>query len=130
MADSPENTMVSREFMEMQVSMGRVETLISITRDDFTEHKAEDERNFGQLFRATREISHKLDTLPQVISECRDEMERDLHSEIKESYVSLADYRVFTTKIIWAIIGGTTVASIVVWFLNAFVLGGKAAGVG
>ena len=104
--------------LETQVSLARVETLISVTRDDFVEHKADDERNFGEIFKSTREISSKIDKIPKTIVDCRDELKTEIHDEISEHFVSLIDFKVFTTKVIWAIVGGTTCASLIAWALS------------
>lgn len=104
--------------METQVAIARVETLVSVTRDDFIDHKADDERNFGEIFEATRNVGVKIDAIPGKILQCRDDLKVEIHSEMTQHFVSQIDFKVFTTQVIWAIIGGTSIASVIAWGLS------------
>jgi len=116
--------------METQVAIARVETLVSVTRDDFNEHKLDDERNFGELFKASRDISKKIDTIPKTLIECRDDLKTEIHTEMNQHFVSQLDFQVFTTKVFWAIIGGTSMASVIGWVLSIWYTSVKLTGAG
>lgn len=108
----------TRSEMEMRESIVRVDTLLSVSIEDSLEHKSDNENTFNQLFKINKEISEKIDKIPIKITHCRDDLYKELHNDMSKYYVSQVDFKVFTTKVYWSIIGGTSVASIIAWFIS------------
>ena len=120
--------MVSREFMESQVSMGRVETMLSMHREDFLDHSAKDERIFGELFTLSRKIEDDVLAIPEKMSKCRTELKDEVIEDMKENFVSKPAFDLFTTKIVYAIVGGVSVAGIIQWILSNYISASTIAG--
>jgi len=120
--------MVSREHMETQISMGRVETMLSMHREDFLDHSAKDERIFGELFTLSRKIEDDVLSIPEKMSKCRIELKGEVIEDMKENFVSKPEFDLFTTKIVYAIVGGVSVAGIIQWILSNYINASAIAG--
>jgi len=108
----------SQAEMEMQVSIARVETLLSVSRDDFLEHKIEDEKNFGELHSANRRILKHIDESPVKMMECKTALEKDLTIKMHSRFVDKNEFILFTAKFKWTMAGAILLATILGWAAN------------
>lgn len=127
---SGDEDMVSREHMENMISMARVETMLSGHREDFLEHSAKDDKSFNELYTISREVKKEIGQIPQKMSECRQELKIEVVDDIKENFVSKASFDIFTTKIVYSILGGIGIAGVIQWVLSNYISVSKIAGAG
>lgn len=113
--------MVSREFMELQLSQTRVETLLAVHRDDFMTHSADDKNTFNEIFAIQREIRNDVQQIPKKITSCRDQLEYKIHEDIRKHYVSKTEFNNFSHKITYTLSGIVLVGIFATWFLTAYV---------
>lgn len=111
-------TVYTQAEMEMQVSIARVETLVSMGREDFLDHKTEDDKNFSSLHKANRAIIKHIDEAPARMMECRTTLETDLTAKMNRRFVDKNEFMMYTSKFKWVVAGATILATILAWIAH------------
>ena len=108
----------SQSEMEMQVSIARVETLISVSRDDFNVHKIDDEKNFDEIHKANRVILKHIDEEPARMMSCKSELEEDISEKVNKGFVNKDEFVLYTSKFKWIMGSATILATILAWIAH------------
>jgi len=111
----------SQAEMEMQVSIARVETLVSMGREDFLDHKADDDKNFSELHESNKTIIKHIDEAPVKMMECRATLEKDMTVKMGKRFVDKNEFILYTSKFKW-IMGGATILATILAGLAHFIM--------
>jgi len=109
---------VSREHMETQVSLARVQAVLDVHRDDFLTHATDDKSTFNEIFSMQRAIREELHEIPKKITSCRDQIENKIHQDIKENFVTKNEFDRFSNKITYTLSGIVLFGIFVTWILT------------
>jgi len=82
---------VTKDELESLISAGVEKEKLSILIDDFKGHKIEEEKRYAAIAKNTEAIFSMVRNFPDKISQCQDEIENDIHSELEKYYATKAD---------------------------------------
>lgn len=112
---------VTREQMEINIALTRVETLLAVHRDDFLEHAKRDDETFTELFNLSRNIHEEVHNIPSKITACSEELEKRIHKDMENSFVSKEVYAKFTNRITYTLSGIMLFGVFLTWVISVFV---------
>lgn len=110
MSSDDKQEMVSRDFMRVQIAVAEVQTSLRNHQTDFAEQAKKNDATFNDIYRLLRKLK------------------TEVTEEMDKNFVSQTEFKVFTTKIIYAIVGGIAVAGFIQWVLSTFISVGKVIG--
>lgn len=117
--------MVSRDHMETQIAITRVETLLSAHRDDFNDHAEKDDNTFSELFNLTRGVKEDVQKVAEKVVICRDELKKEIQDDVNNAFVTKGEFNNSINKIIYTVGGIMLAGTMASGFLSAYVNFGK-----
>lgn len=107
--------------LENAKAMATVQTMLAVQRDDFKAHEAEDERNFGNIHGAIRNLSEEIADIPKTMYKCRDQLEKDMHKDNLETFVTKSEFNKLSNKITYTVGAFIMVGMGLTWAVSLYI---------
>jgi len=96
MADKIE---VTKEELDALVLASVEREKLTILINDFKDHKADVERRYAAIDKNTEAMFKMVRSIPSSITQCRDDLEDDIHSELEKHYATESSMRIMETTL-------------------------------
>jgi hypothetical protein len=111
--------------MKVLTALARVETLQKVANSEFMEHKAEDRIHFDRLYDSIEVIEKSIAGVPGLILKHSKTTKIDTMVDARKEFTPITDFKVFQTKVLYAVTGAITAGSLLGTVLSIFLAGSK-----
>lgn len=99
MTDKREDVRHTDSYVKIIELLARLQERQELLKNEFSDHKKEDDKHFGDLFNATRDIKDDIAELPEKLTNCGSKIKDEIMEDVKDNYVKDTDFKVFVTEV-------------------------------